>query len=249
MDVLVFENERNSNFLPLFELLKYFPGKLSLIPTVLLPGALFALTFLLPFFDRKAERNPLRRPIATAVFVFLLVGTVSLGALAKYQDHRNPEFNAKLKKQDEEARAFLKSPFEPQDIGSANKSENQRLSGTIDPIEPPAAFAQNLCANCHGDHGQGGKIGPRLVGVTSKPNRSKEDLLKLLDNTRTYGLKDPMPVTKGKLEWVFRAREDQLIARKLHPRKARMTDSQKDKQRPRRKRIGVQKVMLMGNAS
>src|SRR5688572_8198855 len=48
-------------FLPLFELLKYFPGKLSLIPTVLLPGALFVLIFLLPFFDRKAERNPLRR--------------------------------------------------------------------------------------------------------------------------------------------------------------------------------------------
>jgi ubiquinol-cytochrome c reductase cytochrome b subunit len=187
-------------FLPLFELLKYFPGKLSLIPTVLLPGALFALIFLLPFFDRKAERNPLRRPIATAVFVFILVGTVSLGVLAKYQDRRNPVFDAKLKRQDEEARAFLKSPFQPQDIGSASKPGQQKESGTSpDPIEPPAAFAQNLCATCHGDHGQGGKIGPRLVGVTSKPNRSKENLLKLLENTRAYGLKDPMPASFPKL--------------------------------------------------
>ena len=185
-------------FLPLFEALKYFPGKLSLIPTVILPGALFALIFLLPFFDRKAQRNPLRRPIATAVFVFLLVGTVSLGALAKYQDRRNPEFQAKLRKQDEEARAFLKSPLQPQEVD--NQTAKQKGQGaSVDPLEPPAAFAQNLCANCHGDHGQGGKIGPRLIGVTSKPNRSKEDLLKLLDNTRAYGLKDPMPPSFPKL--------------------------------------------------
>ena len=187
-------------FLPLFELLKYFPGKLSLIPTVLLPSLLFALIFLLPFFDRKAERNPLRRPIATAMFVFILVGTISLGALAKYQDHRNPEFNAKLKRQDDEARPFLKAPFQPQDIGSANKSGQQKeLGASSDPMEPPTAFALNLCANCHGDRGQGGKIGPRLIGVTSKENRSKEDLLKLLDNTRAYGLKDPMPASFPKL--------------------------------------------------
>jgi ubiquinol-cytochrome c reductase cytochrome b subunit len=186
-------------FLPLFELLKYFPGKLSLIPTVMLPGALFALLFLLPFFDRRAERNPLRRPVATAVLVFILFGTVSLGALAKYQDHRNPEFNANFKKQDEEARAFLKSPFQPQDIGAADKSSQQKAVGAPGTLETPAAFAQNLCANCHGDRGQGGKIGPRLIGVTSKPNRSKEDLLKLLDNTRAFGLKDPMPASFPKL--------------------------------------------------
>ena len=182
-------------FLPLFELLKYFPGRLSLIPTVLLPGALFALIFLLPFFDRRAERNPLRRPIATAVFVFILVGTVSLGALAKYQDRHNPVFDAKLKKQDEEAGAFLKSPFQPQEIGATDKSPQQKGASAPGTVGPPAAFAENLCANCHGDHGQGGKIGPRLVGVTSKPNRSKDDLLKLLDNTRAYGLKDPMPAS------------------------------------------------------
>ena len=66
-------------------------------------------------------------------------------------------------------------------------------------MEPPAAFAENLCAICHGDHGQGAKIGPRLVGVTAKPNRSKDDLLKLLDNPRAFGLKDPMPASFPKL--------------------------------------------------
>lgn len=187
-------------FLPLFELLKYFPGKLSLIPTVLLPAALFGLLFLLPFFDRKSERNPFRRPIATAVLVFVLIGTVSLGVLAKYQDHRNPEFSAKLEKQDEEAQVFLLSPFLPKEIGpSASSSIDKGLDEEVGNDGPPSAFAQNFCANCHGDRGQGGKIGPPLIGITSKPHRSKDDLLKLLDDTRVYGLKDPMPGSFPKL--------------------------------------------------
>ena len=187
-------------FLPLFELLKYFPGKLALIPTVLLPAVLFGLLFLLPLFDRKAERNPFRRPIATAVFVFILIGTVSLGVLAKYQDQRNPEFSAKFKKQDEEAQAFLSSPFLPKEIGqSASSTIEKDPDETVRTDGPPSAFAQNFCANCHGDRGQGGKIGPPLIGITSKPNRSKEDLLKLLDDTRAYGLKDPMPESFPKL--------------------------------------------------
>jgi ubiquinol-cytochrome c reductase cytochrome b subunit len=186
-------------FLPLFELLKYFPGKLSLIPTVVVPGALFALIFLLPFLDRRAERNPLRRPIASAVFVFILVGTVSMGVLAKYQDRRNPMFDAKLKRQEEEARTFFKSPFQPQVIGATNKSDPKGASSASEIIQPPAAFTDNLCSTCHGNHGQGGEIGPKLAGVTSKPNRSKEDLLKLLDDSRAYGLKDPMPPSFPKL--------------------------------------------------
>jgi mono/diheme cytochrome c family protein len=56
---------------------------------------------------------------------------------------------------------------------------------------PPQAFAQN-CAICHGDRGEG-NIGPSLLGVGSRPNRSKEDLIRILVNPREFGLKDPMP--------------------------------------------------------
>jgi mono/diheme cytochrome c family protein len=59
--------------------------------------------------------------------------------------------------------------------------------------EPPAAFTAN-CALCHGPHGEG-NIGPPLTGISLKPNRSGESLLKLLDNPRAYGLKDPMPAS------------------------------------------------------
>jgi mono/diheme cytochrome c family protein len=257
-----------------------------LIPTVILPGVLFAVIFLLPFFDRRPERHPLRRPVATTVLGFMLAGAVGLIALSKYQDHAQPEFSAKLRQQDEEASAFRTAPFQPQEIGRAiavnlptvahpaesgsaslkifsancanchgadakggplgpsllNLARRRKLSAdrlvnwivghgrepsadsmprfkqltaeeraqlaewllTLDkPIapqmsrpqaqdgEPPAAYATN-CALCHGDRGEG-NIGPPLIGVTGKPGRSKADLLKLLGNSRAYGLKDPMP--------------------------------------------------------
>ncbi|HZF39276.1 MAG TPA: cytochrome c, partial [Blastocatellia bacterium] len=53
-------------------------------------------------------------------------------------------------------------------------------------------FAEN-CAACHGDNGEGVAIFPALIGVAGKPQRSKEDLLKILDNSRAYGVKAPMP--------------------------------------------------------
>lgn len=274
-------------FLPLFQLLKYFPGKLSLIPTVVLPAALFGLIFLLPFFDRRKERNPLRRPVATAALVFTLTGAVVLIALSKYQDRNNPEFRAKLEQQDEETKAFLQAEFQPQQIGrsvaitppeATNPVETnteplkiflancanchganatggplgpplldlaRRRKLTIDylttwiagharepaadsmpryrqlaeeerrelaewllkldkPVQqsaaalpaaegvaPPAAY-NTTCAVCHGDRGEG-NIGPSLIGIMKRPNRAKEDLLKILDNSRAYRLKDPMP--------------------------------------------------------
>ncbi len=275
-------------FLPLFELLKYFPGKLSLIPTVVLPAVLFGVIFLLPFFDRRGERHPLRRPVASAALVFTLTGAIGLIVLSKYQDRANPEYSAKLKQQDEEAIAFMKSPFQPQEIGRsiptapptvvsnpleagstpqkiffancANCHGTSAEGGTLGPSlvnlerrrkltadflanwiaghgrepsadsmprfrqltegereelaewllkvdkplaqpetnpqpgrdgEAPAAFVAS-CAFCHGDRGEG-NIGPSLAGITSKPNRGPEELLRMLSNSRAFGLKDPMP--------------------------------------------------------
>jgi ubiquinol-cytochrome c reductase cytochrome b subunit len=299
-------------FLPLFQLLKYFPGKLALIPTVGLPMVLFGALFLLPFIDRRPERHPLRRPIAISMLALALGGSVVLGALSKYQDTTNPEFSGKLHSQEEEATAFLNAPFVQQEVGRSipvnppivknppvvgsrvlkiyfancanchgpdamggtmapalvKLAKNRRLAKsflvdylvghkrepspgsmprfkqlvpedreaiaewllTLDepieaepktvaatalapparksqkvkkvvqtqtveaaPLAPPPAYLTN-CAFCHGPQGEG-NIGPSLIGITEKPNRSKEDLLKLLVNPRQYGLKDPMPAS------------------------------------------------------
>jgi ubiquinol-cytochrome c reductase cytochrome b subunit len=172
-------------FLPLFQLLKYFPGRFSLIPTVLIPGALFTLLFLLPFTDRRAERHPLRRPIATGMLALILAGLGGLIVLSKYEDRTNKEFSAKIMAQEEASHAFLKAKFQPQEIG-------QMFAVRPGAGAPPAVFGEN-CAACHGDRGEGNDVGPPLTGITEKPGRTPEDLLKMLNDSRVYGLKDPMP--------------------------------------------------------
>src|SRR5262245_36875459 len=180
-------------FMPLFQLLKYFRGKLAIIPPVALPAALFGTLFLLPFFDRREERHPLRRPLATALLTLVIGGSIGLIFLAKHQDKTNPEFAEKLKRQEEEMRAYFDKPFEPQIIGAAGA-----LAASAKPAEPPKAYAEN-CAGCHGDNGEGKAIFPALIGVAGKPQRSKDDLLKILDDSEAYGLKLPMPKSFQKI--------------------------------------------------
>lgn len=288
-------------FLPLFELLKYFPGKLALLPTLVLPALLFGLLILLPFIDKRGERHPLRRPIAMGALILSLGGAIGLMVLSRRQDATSPEFSAKLRSQEEEAGAFLKNPFFQQEIGrtvpinppevknppvvggrvmkiyAANcanchgadaqggplapslvhLARTRRLTKTFildyltghkreaapgsmpsfkqlalddreaiadwllaldQPLQtspkpataapapwtasspavaatapPPAAFSAT-CAFCHGDHAQG-NIGPSLIGISAKPNRTRADLLQLLASPRQFGLKDPMPAS------------------------------------------------------
>lgn len=181
-------------FLPLFQLLKYFPGKFTVIPTVILPGLLFTLIFLLPILDRRAERHPLKRPLATLSLLLILLGAIGLGGLSKYQDRTNKDFHAKLQEQEEDQRGFLAAPFEPQTVGAVLAATPVKAQPEAVTIIPPPAIYQATCAECHGDHAEGGKDDePSLIGITAKQNRSKVDLLKLLNNSRTYGLKKPMP--------------------------------------------------------
>ena len=175
-------------FMPLFQLLKYFPGKLAIVPTVLLPAGIFGLLFLLPFIDRRAERHPRRRPVAVLSLALILIGSISLIGLAKYQDRRDPEVGKKLKAQEEEMHDFFNAPFEPQQIGAA-PDRKVEPAGPI--ADPPAAYVEG-CADCHAAKGEGDSASG-LIGVAGKPRRSKSDLMNILHNARSYGLKKPMP--------------------------------------------------------
>ncbi|MFN0123765.1 MAG: cytochrome b N-terminal domain-containing protein [Blastocatellia bacterium] len=184
-------------FLPLFQLLKYFPGQLSLIPTVLLPGALFGALFLLPFFDRNPERHPFRRPVAVGVLAVILLSAIGLMWLSKVQDHSDPEVAKKLLEQEEEQRGFFNAPFKPQEIGAAAVPAAAAKPGAGTTVAanvpaPPPAYVES-CADCHGDKGQGTDDGPDLLGISAKEKRTKEDLGKILEDSRAYGLKKPMP--------------------------------------------------------
>ena len=62
-------------FLSLFQLLKYFPGPLEPLATMVIPGLVVALLFLLPFLDSRADRHPMKRPLVTGGFA--LIGPAS----------------------------------------------------------------------------------------------------------------------------------------------------------------------------
>jgi ubiquinol-cytochrome c reductase cytochrome b subunit len=61
-------------FLWMFQLLKYFPGRMEVIATIAIPGLIVGGLLLLPFLDRRPERHLFRRPIVGAAFVVLVTG-------------------------------------------------------------------------------------------------------------------------------------------------------------------------------
>ena len=68
-------------FMSLFELLKHFPGPFEPLATIVLPGVLLALLFLLPFLDRGPARRPADRPLVTGGFALVGAAIVVLSYL------------------------------------------------------------------------------------------------------------------------------------------------------------------------
>src|SRR4030043_1044121 len=69
-------------FLFLFQLLKFFPGKLEVVGVVLIPTLAIIVLFLLPILDRNTKRHFLDRPIVTWVTFLAAVGIITLTVLA-----------------------------------------------------------------------------------------------------------------------------------------------------------------------
>jgi ubiquinol-cytochrome c reductase cytochrome b subunit len=79
-------------FLSLFQLLKYFPGPLEPLATMVIPAVVVGLLLLLPFLDRRPDRHFLKRPLVTAGFAVIGLGIVALTYLG-YKDtpaHADP---------------------------------------------------------------------------------------------------------------------------------------------------------------
>jgi quinol-cytochrome oxidoreductase complex cytochrome b subunit len=68
-------------FLGLFQLLKYFPGKLEVFGAIILPTLLGGLLALLPWLDRGPERDPRRRLVVMLGVVAGVFGIVALTTL------------------------------------------------------------------------------------------------------------------------------------------------------------------------
>jgi len=67
-------------FLPMFQLLKYLPGKYGeFVGAIVLPGLGFLALLLFPYLDRNPHRLPQRRPLAMGMMVLVLTGVTVFG--------------------------------------------------------------------------------------------------------------------------------------------------------------------------
>jgi ubiquinol-cytochrome c reductase cytochrome b subunit len=96
-------------------------------------------------------------------------------------------------RQEQQEKVFREAPFKPVAL---------KMSAGDDSAEIPNAYVHQ-CAVCHGAHGEGITRGslrfPSLIGISSKPRRTVEDIIALLNDPIAYGLEPPMRSFANKL--------------------------------------------------
>ena len=172
-----------------FEWLKFWRGAVSIVGIVVIPLILAILFAGLPFYDRRLERRPWRRPLAVASFGIVFAGLVYLGARSYQDDARDPAVAAELVQEAHQTEAYMRAPFSPQLAGPvpASTSSSPVVSASLSQgsdlfmsgaAPSPAAqalvargqkiFQSHMCFGCHGQGGVGTAIAPRLIGIGSK---------------------------------------------------------------------------------
>lgn len=168
-------------YLPMFEWLKFWEGRGVVVGVVIVPGLLATAFFLMPFLDRRLERQPWRRPIPALAVAIVVLGMVYLGIRSQMED-RQGAVAAQLALQEEQESAYSAAPFEPYHEPADGMADVAVVS---DPGNPRVArgkgiFTERGCVGCHGSSGTGTAAAPSLVGVTRK--FPEDQLVALLHN-------------------------------------------------------------------
>jgi ubiquinol-cytochrome c reductase cytochrome b subunit len=212
-----------AQFLWLFQMLKYLPGRTASVIAVTLPGLIIFGLAILPFLKRPLSRvmvHP-RRNIGVVLFSLSFLLFTVLTIVAYVDDSRNPLVRAQLRRQEAEEMAFRNAPFMPlrartsESVSIEPQTSNSNTGTTpgasptplttASPINsthtqgaPPESYITH-CSACHGTRGQGASMFPKLLGVGSKPRRTVEDIINLLNDPLAYGIEPPMKSYRDKL--------------------------------------------------
>ncbi len=167
-------------FLPLNQLLTFFPGELELVGSVLLPGAAFGFLFVLPLLDRDG-RGP-RRLLALGGSTGVAGVATALLALGVWHDRTDPTV----------ARAAAEAKAEAA-LALALAKDGVPPGGSLamvraDPRTQGKRHFRQRCQGCHPVGGAGSKEpkGPDLAGYLSAP--WLRALLEDPDDRRFFGL-------------------------------------------------------------
>ena len=149
-------------FLFLFQLLKYLPGSLELVGTIILPGLAGVFLFLLPFLDRSETTNPLLRVRWLAPILFGALGVVFLTWQSMHQDAQDVQFQ----KARAQAHVRAERSAELAQKGIPPGGPLEMLAN--DPLTRGAdVYAQN-CTKCHVLNGEGEYDAPVHTGFASR---------------------------------------------------------------------------------
>ncbi|MCU0486011.1 MAG: c-type cytochrome [Anaerolineales bacterium] len=157
-------------FLFLFQMLKYFPGVLEWVGTVIIPGVAIGVLFLLPFIDRNPARHWSKRRLAIAVMTVVVIGIIGLTVLA-----------------------VLPAPSAE---GTAAEEEEAIPITVAEKVVAGQDLYSIHCAECHGAEGEGGEvIGVEgFEGVTLNPLNAPDVMYTRTDDTLfnviAYGQQD-----------------------------------------------------------
>ncbi len=78
-------------FMSLFQMLHYFKGSLEPIATIGIPTLLVAVLLLLPWLDRRHDRDPRKRPAVIAATLLILGGVVTLTTIGLRESPPEPD--------------------------------------------------------------------------------------------------------------------------------------------------------------
>jgi len=146
--------------------LKYFQGVLEPVGVVGVPAFFVTFLVLLPFIDRRPERNPSRRPVAMACgFIFAAI----IATLTLIGFYSGPG-----------TAPAAPAPGRAKVIVPENIRQREQL------------FHSEGCISCHRVNGEGGSIGPDL-SEEGKRGRSHEWLMTQIRNPRAHDPSSIMP--------------------------------------------------------
>jgi ubiquinol-cytochrome c reductase cytochrome b subunit len=191
-------------FLPLYQLLKYFPGRWEVVAAIGAPLLAGGMLIWVPLADRGPSRDPRQRKRYLAAVLSLLIVAVVLGALAEQQDAGNAgfrRFRAAADQQAARALALARQGVPP--AGGTAVYQN-------DPTHRGRTLFAEKCAGCHVLGGVGERKAPDLDGWSSRgwiaaflrgPSHER-----FYGKTKIHGMK-PVTVTgrdlEALVEWVW----------------------------------------------
>ena len=137
-------------FLPLYQLLKYFPGQLEIVAALGAPALFLLVLFVVPFIDRARDTTPTRRVLPLVLVGGSAVAMMVLAVLSRHQDATNPKYRDGLAAAQQEAQRARRLAL--QGVPAAG--------GTAvylnDPLEKGRLLFREHCQSCH----QLGLMGP-----------------------------------------------------------------------------------------